>query len=178
MPLLGEDFYGALRFLSAERIEAEDIDEDSLILQTHAFWRSLAPAPALPARSDFRPSDIPREVLSWLFLMEVIRGADTVSGLDYRYRLNGTSNVTLVARDPTGKLASDIFTLPEHDFMMRSFDCTVEERKPTYWIAKAPNDRVGFVEIRRGLFPLAEDRENVDMLLCIAVPNKMPPSRE
>lgn len=155
-------------FLYADRIELEKLPDDSLVRQTHGFWRGLVEAPVLPARSDFTPSDIPRPVLPWLFIMEVLREPD--GQLDYRYRLAGTNNVSVVSRDPTGKRASEIFKNGDRAFMLRSFDATVVEAKPTFWNAAVPHDRLEKIELWRGLFPLAEDRKTVDTLLGIAVP--------
>lgn len=159
---------------SATRIAFSEIPEDCLVRTAYEFWRGLVPAPALPARVDFTPLDIPRDLLPWLFLMEVLEEPARPSGLDYRFRLNGTSNVALVGRDATGKLATEIFGRPQHLFMLDSFDLTVTGREPTYWTATAPHDRIGSVELWRGLFPLAADREHVNMLLGVAVPKNGP----
>ncbi|UUX51565.1 PAS domain-containing protein [Nisaea acidiphila] len=160
-------------FLYSERISLEDLPEDSRVRDTHKFWRDLSPAPTLPARSDFGPADIPRDILPWIFLMEVLREAD--GKFDFRYKLAGTSNVSLVQRDPTGKRASEIFRNGDRNFMLESFDITVLLAEPTFWDAAVPHDRIEQIEIWRGLFPLAEDRKTVDTLLGIAVPKNYRP---
>lgn len=157
-------------FLYAERVQLKELPEVSLVREAHAFWESLADFPDLPARSDFTPLDIPRPILPWLFLMQVIRGED--GRLDYRYRLVGTQNVSLVNRDPTGKLASEIFRGGDRKFMIETFDLTVTEGEPTFWDTAVPHERMEKIALWRGLFPLAEDRRNVDTLLGIAVPQK------
>ncbi len=155
-------------FLFIERITLDDVPEDSLTRAAYQFWRGLAPEHALPARADFRPEMVPRDVLPWVFLMDVIRAPD--GALDYRYRLNGTSNVSLVGRDPSQRLASEIFDNSDRRFMLNSFDVTVEEKVPTFWVGAIPHDRIEQINIWRGLFPLANDHENVDQILGIAVP--------
>lgn len=155
-------------FLSLKRIALEDVPEDSLTSAAYRFWRGLAAEPGIPARTDFRPEIVPRDILPWLFLMDVIRAPD--GKLDYRYRLNGTSNVALVGRDPVGRLASEVFEQSDRRFMLDSFDVTVQEKNPTFWVGDVPHDRIEQVNIWRGLFPLANDRENVDRILGIAVP--------
>jgi len=157
-------------FLYAERIPLENLPDDSLVRQTYSFWRGLAEAPALPARSDFGPEDIPRSVLPWLFIMDVLREPD--GELDYRFRLTGTSNVSLVSRDPTGKRASEIFKNDDRAFMLQSFGTTVTEAEPTIWNAAVPHDRIEKIDLWRGLFPLAADRKTVDAILGIAVPQR------
>lgn len=155
-------------FLFLKRVSLDEVPENSLTRTAYWFWRGLAPEPALPARSDFKPEAVPRDILPWLFLMDVIRASD--GKLDYRYRLNGTRNVSLVGRDPMRQLASEIFEKSERRFMLDSFDVTVQEKCPTFWIGAVPHDRIKQINIWRGLFPLASDRENVDQLLGIAVP--------
>lgn len=158
-------------FLYAKRVSLEELPDGSLVRDTHAFWRALTAAPAMPARTDFTPADIPRDILPWLFLMEVLR--EPGGHLDYRYRLAGTSNVAVISRDPTGKLASEIFRNGDRAFMLESFNLTVTEAQPTFWNAAVPHDRIEKIELWRGLFPLAEDRKTVDTLLGIAVPKKL-----
>ena len=155
-------------FLSLKRVTLDDVPEDSLTRAAYRFWRGLAPEPTIPARTDFRPETVPRNVLPWLFLMDVIRIPD--GKLDYRYRLNGTSNVSLVGRDPGQRLASEVFEKSDRRFMLDSFDVTVREKSPTFWVGAVPHDRIEQINIWRGLFPLANDRENVDRILGIAVP--------
>ncbi|WP_028466508.1 PAS domain-containing protein [Nisaea denitrificans] len=155
-------------FLFLKRITLDEVPEDSLTRTAYRFWRGLSVEPALPARTDFKPENVPRDVLPWLFLMDVIRAPDGT--LDYCYRLNGTGNVSLVGRDPTRRLASKVFEKNDRRFMLDSFDRTVEEKTPTFWAGAIPHDRIEQINIWRGLFPLASDRENVDQLLGIAVP--------
>ncbi len=100
-------------------------------------------------------------------MLDVLSNPD---GLDYRFRLTGTLNVKLVGRDPTGRRAFEIFGTEEHQYLMRTFDTTVAEASATFWRAEVPQDRLGTVQICRGLFPLSEDGIVVNMLLCIAVP--------
>lgn len=155
-------------FLSLKRVTLDDVPEDSLTKAAYRFWRGLAPEPIIPARTDFRPEGIPRDILPWLFLMDVIKAPDGT--LDYRYRLNGTSNVALVGRDPGRRLASKVFDKSDRHFMLDSFDVTVQEKCPTFWVGAVPHDRIEQINIWRGLFPLAKDRKNVDRILGIAEP--------
>ena len=54
--------------------------------------------------------------------------------------------------------------------MLDSFNMTVQEKAPTFWVGAVPHDRIDQINIWRGLFPLASDRENIDHILGIAVP--------
>ena len=95
-------------FLFADRIALEDLPERSLVRMAHKFWRGLTPEPDLPARSDFDASDVPRKIMPWVFLHEVVRHDDGT--LDYRCKLMGTSTVAMIGFDPTGHLNTEYYS--------------------------------------------------------------------
>ncbi|MEQ9333141.1 PAS domain-containing protein [Thalassobaculum sp.] len=162
--------YADFRLLAAEPAQVDRFPPLSPVVLLRDYWQSIAPAPGvLPGRQHFDPLDVDVGVVPWIFLMDVIRGGDGVP-LDYRYRLVGTGNVQLVGRDATGELASAVFGRVDAPFVLETFDLTVANAAPTYWIATVPQDRIGEVTIHRGLFPLARDGGTVDMLLCVAAP--------
>lgn len=136
------------------------------IVRLETYWQRMRGDRALPSRADLDPLDIERDLLPWLFLLDVLR---TDAGLDYHYRLVGTGNVQLVGRDATGRRASELFDEDSRRFVLSSFDETVHRRAPTYWQAVVPNDTFEQVAVQRGLFPLSGDGSKVDMLFCIAV---------
>jgi len=150
-----------------KRVSLDALDAKSAIAQIHAYWASLASTNSLPARRQLDPLDLPPRILPWLFIIEVVQSFPV---LDYRYRLVGTGNTSLVGRDATGHLASEIFAARETDVVPLSFDETVRTAQPTFWLATVPNDRIGSVEIERGLFPLAENGVDVDAVLGVALP--------
>lgn len=104
--------------------------------------------------------------MPWVFIVDVVRESDE---LDYRYRIAGTRNVELVGRDPTGRLASEIFQSDHHRYMLDTFNVTVLSAEPTYWQGEVPKDNYEIVRVYRGLFPLAADGVHVDKLIGIAV---------
>lgn len=158
---------GRVPFLFATRIGREAVPAGSLIHDLAQYWSDHRVGDRLPGRADIDPVTLPRPLLQWIFMMDVLRSPQ---GLDYRYRLVGTSNVQLVGRDATGRLASEIFHGSDREFVMATFDVTVEEAVPTYWHAAVPQDKFDRIEVYRGLFPLAADGRTVDMLICAAVP--------
>ena len=158
-------------FLYANRIERTELPPDSLVIELYYYWQSLATEGRLPSRSLIDPSAIPRSLLPWIFMVDVLKNGES---FDYRYRLAGTSNVQLVGRDPTGKLASSIFGEDEGAFVMETFHTTVREKQPTYWHAAVPHEKHEFVLVLRGIFPLSTDGSNVDILFAAAVPEGRP----
>lgn len=152
---------------NSDRVALSDLGADSPITLVQQYWVSLLADGQLPARRQIDPLDIPNRALPWLFIVEVTQRWPV---LDYRYRLVGTGNTLLVGRDATGLLASEIFAARDTEVVPSTFDETVHAGEPTFWRATVPNDRVGSVEIERGLFPLAEDGVEVDALLGVALP--------
>jgi len=152
-------------FYSAKQIARGDVPNECLVAALERYWQSLRRGRLMPSRADIDPVNIDVDLLPFLFLLDVVRGDD---GIDYFYRLVGTANVDLVGRDPTGKLMSEVMGSEERRFIMETFDQTVQERAPTYWLAEVPQDRYGLVRVYRGLFPLSSDGEYVDKLICAA----------
>ena len=89
---------------------------------------------------------------------------------DYFYRLAGTSNVELVSRDLTGKLARDVFGVEGRRIMLARYDAMVDEVRSTFWTAEVPQMKYGVVRFVCGLFPIGQTDTRVKKLICIAVP--------
>lgn len=155
-----------LRF-SSERRTRETLAAGSLVVALHDHWLSICPEGLLPARRHFDPARLSRRILPWVFLLDVLKGAD---GPDYRFRLVGTANARLVGRDATGRLASEIFGSEDRQVVMDAYDTTVAEAQPTFWLATVPHERLDSVGVERGFFPLADDGRRVDQMIGIAVP--------
>jgi hypothetical protein len=164
----GDEPAGGRGALFAQRIEREEIPEQSPVVELEAYWNSLPRSNGLPSRRDIDPVEIGGELLPWIFLLDVLREDGQ---LDYLYRLSGTSNVELVGRDSTGRRASEIFGSEERAFLIDTFDVTVAEKVPTYWYAEVPQEQYDSVKVYRGLFPLADDGVTVDKLICAAAPS-------
>lgn len=171
MARLKQPVFSKASFLFADRIALEDLPERSLIRTAYTFWRGLTPEPGIPARSDFDATDVPRKILPWVFLHEVIRNSD--GGLDYRCKLMGTSVVAMIGFDPTGHLNTEYFSTPELRYLNDSLDLTVHQAVPTFWKAGVPHTRYETVSVWRGIFPLASDRTTVNMVLGIGEPRRV-----
>ena len=163
-------------FLFADRIALEDLPERSLVRMAHKFWRGLTPEPDLPARSDFDASDVPRKIMPWVFLHEVVRHGDDT--LDYRCKLMGTSTVAMIGFDPTGRMNTEFFTTPALRYLNDSLDAVVGQGTPSFWKAGVPHARLEAVAVWRGIFPLASDRKTVDMILGIGEPRYLAQDKE
>ncbi len=154
-------------WFKAEEIGPDGLDPGSPVQLASDYWTSLRRDGQIPARSAIDPLDLGPRVLPWLFIVDVLK--DTVP-MDYRFRLVGAGNARLVGRNATGRLISEIFEQRDTAIVPETFDRTVAAGEPTFWRAVVPHDRVGAVEILRGLFPLAGNGRDIDGLLGCAVP--------
>ncbi len=161
--------FGRDRFLFADRIDESDLPAGSVVRKLLAYWISIGGRDRLPVRRDVDPLEMPRALLSHVFLMDVLRDGDQ---LDYHYRLVGTRNVAMTGRDATKRLASDVFGQTDRKFMMETFHATVREAVPTFWRAAVPHEALGQRLVYRGLFPLANDAKVVDMLIGAGDPTE------
>jgi hypothetical protein len=157
----------ALFYYNAQPASIADIPEQSPIIALNRYWNEIKPAGKLPGRQHFDPVDIPK-IISWVFLCEVLRPAE--GGLDFRYRLIGTSNNRLVGKDATGMTVSEAFAPEAAEAIHRHYGITVERREPTFWQTDVPTRERRFVHCHRAVFPLARDGETVDMLVGLLVP--------
>ena len=154
------------RPLASRRVTLEALRPESSVRELHDHWCGLRPAEGLPRWGDFDPVKLPRQLLPWVFLLDVLREHGR---LDYYFRLAGTANATLVGRDATGKRARALFGPEAYPIVSEAFDATVAEARPTFWSSDIPHVRLGSIRVERGIFPLSEDGRRVDRLIGIAV---------
>ena len=101
--------------------------------KTSAFWSARRKQHALPGRQDIDPIDLGAKLLPWIFLTDVV---DLDAGMDFRFRLAGTSNVRLIGIEPRRRLVSDVFATDGLSFMMAGYRDTVTERAATFWYGR------------------------------------------
>lgn len=157
----------------AERIAEEQLPAACLIRETSAFWSARRKKHSLSSRQDIDPIDLGPRILPWVFLTDVV---DADAGMDFRFRLAGTSNVRLVGIEPRGRLASEIFAADARGFMLAGYRKTVVEGAATFWYGRTLASLSTSRRVFHGLFPLAADGKHVDMLLGITEPEVMWPS--
>src|SRR5271165_4367368 len=73
-----------------------------LVQLAYEHWRSLHPATGLPGRQHLDPFEIPRRLLSGIWLLDVQR-----EPFRLRYRLAGTAIVRAIGREVTGQWLDD-----------------------------------------------------------------------
>ena len=126
------------------------------------YWRSIHPVTGLPGRQHFDPVDIPH-LLSYLRLIDV-QGPP----MRFRIRLMGTKLVESFDQDHTGKFYDEVFEGFERTPLFEEFRAVADTREP-HWRKgdHRLNPMRDYILIERVTLPLAEDGENVDMLLML-----------
>lgn len=131
--------------------------------ELHDLLRAKAPPGQLPARRDFDPVDVPK-LLSCINLVDVVR---TGHRLRFRFRLHGTRQTALAARDVTGLFVEDA-VLPHYcDRILRNMRLVCETRCPVYDRFPMPHPDREIIDSERVYYPLAADGRTVDMLLIL-----------
>jgi hypothetical protein len=134
-----------------------------LIQELVDYWQQKRRGRMVPARSDIDPMEL-RPHLPHIFMMDVLDG-----GLDFRFRLVGTSIVQGLGHDNTGKTLSELYG--DRPDVLRKilarFILAVQERRPIFargniwWLP----DR-SFHRYAIGLLPLSSDGATVDIILA------------
>ncbi|WP_119422383.1 PAS domain-containing protein [Desertibaculum subflavum] len=157
-----------LRFRSLE-LPVEHV-EDARLRALVTYWHHKCAGRRMPARREIEPADF-RDLMGRILLLDVLRDP-----LRFRFRLVGTLLVEAIGFDPTGKLTTEAGPRGYLDEVEGHYRAVVERRAPIYhritfdWVstemgvpATLQRDYV------RLLLPLADDGENVDMILAASV---------
>lgn len=117
----------------------------------------------LPGRRDFDPIEVPH-MLSCINLVEVVR---VENRMRFKFRLHGTRQTALAARDVTGLFVEEA-VLPECvDRIQRNMRLVCETRCPVYDRFPMPYRNRDIIDSERVYYPLAADGLTVDILLIL-----------
>lgn len=154
-------------YLFSEQISFDQLSETTPVRALERYWRGLPATAGLPSRSAILPEDIPRSVLSWILLLDVVQENGVQ---EFRYRLVGTSNCEMIGRDVTGMLTTAAFGADDKAGIAESYRLTAVCRAPTFWRAAVPHELDYSIPVFRGIFPLSSDGRTVDKILAATVP--------
>jgi hypothetical protein len=81
------------------------LQEEPLLAAVYDFYVSRRGRRPMPSRVDIDPLEMPRFVLPYLTLLDVVDG-----GARFRWRLTGTEVVSYFGRDATGRFGEDVLS--------------------------------------------------------------------
>ncbi|WP_374385041.1 PAS domain-containing protein [Dongia sp.] len=124
------------------------------------FWQSKCGARALPARSDFDPSEMV-PFLSGITLIDVVEDERR-----FVYRLLGTREVAMRGRDPTGKGVADGFHATSAEAAIGSYQDVVDRRAARFEQRRfmTPGGRIGHEQTI--ILPLSDDGDRINKLIA------------
>lgn len=136
---------------------------DRSIQALHDYWMGKRGAHAVPMRQDVDPIEL-KDHLSSLFMLDVLDG-----GLDFRYRLVGTTIAEMSGRDVTGAKLSTLYHSHPDALakIAKLFGPVISERRPVFargtvfWLPERD-----FRRFEAGYFPLSTDGDAVDIILA------------
>ena len=127
------------------------------------YWHSKRGARSMPSRADIDPVDMPRRLLPFINLVDVV--ADERR---YVYRLVGTGDVEIRGCDPTGKSVLEGFFAPSATNALSCYDRVVSTRAPFLDPEPflAPTGK--HVTEETIFLPLSDDGVNVNIVLVFS----------
>jgi hypothetical protein len=131
--------------------------------QIYAYWLSKCGGRHMPRRADIDPLDIPRRLLPFLSIVEVVPDARR-----YIYRLVGTADAQVRGFDPTGKSIHEGYLAPNADDAIKRYDHVAATAAPL--VDSAPYAAIGSrYRTEETIFlPLSENGSTVNMILVFA----------
>ncbi|MBI3452752.1 MAG: PAS domain-containing protein [Rhodospirillales bacterium] len=135
------------------------------------YWLSKAPPGRLPGRQHVDPLEIHR-LLPGVVLVDVI---PTGAEYRFRFRLIGTLMVEIFGADFTGKFIDQVVLQVGYDAIHANFASIIRTKQPHYWETPLTVAGRDFFSLARLALPLANDGENVDMILTYFVPSGRQP---
>ena len=132
-----------------------------------AYWQSKLAPGRLPGRQHIDPTELQPRHLSQLLLLDVVAPAAPKLRRRYRFRVAGTGFSAIAGRDVTG-LHYDEIGAPERAMpVIRALDLVVERKAPVYLSGRLSIPAQDYIWVKRLGLPLAQDGDNVDMVLAI-----------
>jgi len=127
----------------------------------HNLWLSKVTNGGLPKKSDFKPTEMVKHI-SYVYIIDIIDNAK-----DFQVRLFGTEVADMLGKDYTGVLLSQ--TPAEINWRGEIYALACQRRQPVFYLFDlAPYGR-DFIETENALFPLLNDKGELEHLLCISV---------
>lgn len=126
------------------------VDPASLRLRAcHAYWRGLVTGDGPPAYGAFDVVQVPRELLPFLILLDVLDG-----GQDFRYRVVGTGVVEAIGRDFTGETVAEYRHRHEPPAVAEGYRRVCTDRAPDLYTGTLESVGKEFIAYERLALPL------------------------
>ena len=130
--------------------------DDAILAAGFDYWLNLPRPAGCPDRADADPSLMPKAILPYVALLEVLDG-----GADARYRLAGQEFNENFGVNLKGKKTTDLTEGAYQDYILGHLWTLVEKRQPLYSESAFRWDRGGRLRTRRLMMPLSHGEPGV-----------------
>lgn len=130
--------------------------DDPVLTSGFEYWLALPKQAAIPDRRDVDPSQMPRDILPNVALLEILD-----DGADARVRLAGQQFDDHFGFSLTGKKTSELTEGDYRDYMLGHLRTLIDDRQPVYSESAFRWDRDGHLRTRRVMMPLSHGRPGV-----------------
>jgi hypothetical protein len=130
----------------------------------YSYWLVKCGARRMPARMDIEPTEMPRQLLPGVCLVDVVSDARR-----YIYRLVGTADVQVRGHDPTGKSVLEGYFGSSAEAVVKSYDQVVSARAPFIDLRHFANSTGRYVTEETLFLPLSDDGEYVEKILVYSL---------
>ena len=127
------------------------------------YWNWKCGTRLMPARSDIDPVDMPRRLLPFINLVDVVTDERR-----YVYRLVGTGDVEVRGQDPTGKSVLEGFFASCAEDALVCYHRVVATRRPFLDPEPFVAPHGKYVMEETIFLPLSDDEINVNMILVFS----------
>jgi hypothetical protein len=131
------------------------------------YWQRKAPPGRLPGRQHIDPTELPKALLPWILLIEVVTEGRQRR---FRYRLVGTQVSALFGGDITGRFMDEVVAPRWQAEIFAALNFVCEERQAHYLMSRISIRERDFMAVKRLALPLASDGDTVDMIMGLFVP--------
>jgi hypothetical protein len=132
---------------------------DPILGGTLAYWLGKRGDRAMPRKRDIDPTDMPRELLSHVQLVEIV-------GERFRYRLIGTAIVAAFGREYTGTYSDEQFTRDRGEYISEVYRTARDTRRPLFSHCRYMTTKGYELLADRVYLPLSDDGITVNFLFA------------
>ena len=143
---------------------------DPKLLTFYDYWRAAAKGGSMPTRADIDPAEMPRELLPYLFLVDVVDG-----GRRFKFRLVGTESAIAAGQQLTGRHIDEVNLSHAYaHYVSNLYRRVMERRRPVLSVSDIGTANTDSHITQRLLCPLSQDGETVSMVISCQVFDRPP----
>lgn len=132
------------------------------LMAVYNYWRTLLGDRRMPARSDFDPARVARQ-LPLISLIDVLE-----EGLDFRFRLVGSLVESMLLSAPTGLRLSEFVHQESAKAAAELYKLVLANRCPAFQAGRMHHEEQGHQRYAFLALPLSTDGETIDIILTVS----------